>query len=280
MQANYVLSNANKYAGSNRMDLGIRGRRAIVNGGSAGLGFGTALALAQEGVDLFVSARNEARLAAACEQLRRAGASGVEAIVADHSTAEGREHILSRCPEPDILVGTCSPPPYIKDFRNIHDHHWRENLELTLISPIEFIRAVVDGMSERRWGRILNIATAAAKFPHPWRILSGAPRSALANYSVAIAREVARFNVTINTLLPAMHDTDGIREIYGRQAADNGTDADSEIAAAVESIGIPAGRFGSSIDFGAVAALFCAEQANYVTGQSLVVDGGITNGLF
>jgi 3-oxoacyl-[acyl-carrier protein] reductase len=264
----------------NDVDLGIRGRRAIINGGSAGLGFGTALALAQEGVDLFVSARNEARLQAACNQLREAGARRVEAIVADHSTAQGRDLILSRCPDPDILVGTCSPPPFIKDFRQIDDQHWRENLELTLISPIEFMRAVVDGMSERRWGRIVNIATAAAKFPHPWRVLSGGPRSALANYSVAVAREVARFNVTINTLLPSMHDTSGIREIYGKQAAENGTSADEEITSAVKSIGIPAGRFGSAVDFGAVAALFCSEQANYVTAQSLVVDGGLNNSIF
>lgn len=262
------------------MDLGIRGRRAIVNGGSAGLGFGTALALAREGVELFISARNEARLQTACEELRSAGAPRVEAIVADHATDEGRRAILSRCPEPDILVGTCSPPPYIKDFREIRDDDWRANLELTLISPIEFIRSVVDGMAERRWGRIVNIATAAAKFPHPWRILSGAPRSALTNYSVAVAREVARYNVTINTLLPAMHDTSGIREIYGQQAAENGTDTEHEIAEAVRSIGIPAGRFGSATDFGAVAAIFCAEQSNYVTGQSLVVDGGTLNGLF
>lgn len=262
------------------MDLGIRGKRAVVNGGSAGLGYGTALALAREGVELFVSARNEARLNVACARLREAGASGVEAIVADHATVEGRNSILARCPDPDILVSTCSPPPYIKDFRDIKHQDWRDNLELTLISPIEMIRAIIDGMCERRWGRIVNIATAAAKFPHPWRILSGAPRSALANYSVAVAREVARFNVTINTLLPAMHDTDGIREIYGKQAATNGTDTDTEITAAVQSIGIPAGRFGSATDFGSIAALFCAEQANYVTGQSLVVDGGIMNGIF
>lgn len=262
------------------MDLGIRGRKAIINGGSAGLGLGTACALAREGVELFISARNEARLNDACEAIRRSTGAKVEAIVADHATTEGRARILARCPEPDILVGTCSPPPYIEDFRSISEDDWRRNFELTVISPVEFMRCVVDGMVDRRWGRILNIATAAAKFPHPWRILSGAPRSALTNYSVAVARQVAQYNVTINTLLPAMHDTDGIRAIYGAKAAENGTDVDLEIAEAVRSIPIPAGRFGSADDFGCIASMFCAEQSNYVTGQSLVVDGGVTNSLF
>jgi 3-oxoacyl-[acyl-carrier protein] reductase len=262
------------------MDLGIRGRKAIVNGGSAGLGFGTALALAREGVELYVSARNEARLNEACASIRSASGSRVEAIVADHATTEGRRRILDRCPAPDILVGTCSPPPYIEDFRSITEDDWRQNLELTLISPIEFMRCVIDGMIQRRWGRIVNIATAAAKFPHPWRILSGAPRSALTNYAVALARQLAPHNVTINTLLPAMHETDGIRAIYGAKAAAKGIPVDDEIADAVRSIPIPAGRFGSAADFGAIAAMFCSEQSNYITGQSLIVDGGVTNSLF
>lgn len=262
------------------MDLGIRGRKAIINGGSAGLGLGTALALAHEGVDVYISARNEVRLNEACDSIRRATGARVEPVVADHATAEGRRRILERCPEPDILIGTCSPPPYIEDFRAISEEDWRRNFELTLISPIEFMRSVIDGMAERRWGRIVNIATAAAKFPHPWRILSGAPRAALANYSVAVARQMAKHNVTINTLLPAMHDTDGIRAIYGAKAIENGTDVDVEIAEAVRTIPIPAGRFGSGTDFGAIAAMFCSEQSNYITGQSLVVDGGVTNSVF
>lgn len=262
------------------MDLGIRGRKAIVNGGSAGLGLGTALALAHEGVNVYISARNEERLNEACESIRRATGAKVESIVADHATAEGRRRILERCPQPDILVGTCSPPPYIEDFHSITEDDWRRNLELTLISPIEFMRSVIDGMVERRWGRIVNIATAAAKFPHAWRILSGAPRSALTNYSVAVARQVVQYNVTINTLLPAMHETDGIRAIYGAKAAAKGIPVEAEIAEAVRTIPIPAGRFGSATDFGGIAAMFCSEQSNYITGQSLVVDGGVTNSVF
>lgn len=262
------------------MDLGIRGRNAIINGGSAGLGYGTAMALAGEGVNLFISARNSERLERACDAIRSATGATVHAIVADHATVEGRERILEHCPEPDIFVGTCSPPPYIEDFRDISDADWRANLDLTFISPVEFIRTIVDGMCQRGWGRILNIATAAVKFPHRWRILSGAPRAALVNYTVAVARVVAPHGVTINSLLPAMHDTDGIRDIYAKRAAEKGISLEEELEDAIRTIGIPAGRFGSEIDFGAIAAMFCSQQSNYITGQSLVVDGGVTNATY
>lgn len=262
------------------MDLGIRGRNAIINGGSAGLGFGTAMALGGEGANLFISARNEERLQKACEKIRDATGAQVHAIVADHATVEGRQLILDKCPNPDIFVGTCSPPPYIEDFRAISDTDWRTNLDLTFISPVEFIRTIVDGMCQRGWGRIVNIATAAVKFPHPWRILSGAPRAALVNYTVAVARVVAPHGVTINTLLPAMHDTDGIRAIYGKRAEQKGITLEAELDEAIRKIGIPVGRFGSEIDFGAIAAMFCSQQSNYITGQSLVVDGGVTNSTY
>lgn len=262
------------------MDLGIRGRNAIINGGSAGLGFGTAMALGGEGVNLFISARNQARLQTACEKIRSTTGAQVRAIVADHATVEGRERILELCPEPDIFVGTCSPPPYIEDFRQISDADWRANLDMTFISPVEFIRTIVDGMCDRGWGRILNIATAAVKFPHPWRILSGAPRAALVNYTVAVAKVIAPHGVTINSLLPAMHDTDGIREIYGKRAEEKGISLEAELQEAIKTIGIPVGRFGSEIDFGAIAAMFCSQQSNYITGQSLVIDGGVTNATY
>lgn len=262
------------------MDLGIRGRTAIINGGSAGLGRGTALALAREGVELFISARGEDRLLKACEEIRRETGATVTAVVADHSTAEGRAVILDACPKPDILVATCTPPPFIEDFTTVTEDDWRANLELTLISPVEMMRAIVPGMVERGFGRIVNIATGAAKFPVALRVLSGPPRAALVNYSVAVARKVAQHNVTINCLLPIMHDTDGIREIFAGYAEQKGTSVDQEIADAVRTMGIPAGRFGNAEDFGAMAAMFCSRYASYVTGQSLVVDGGYENSTF
>jgi 3-oxoacyl-[acyl-carrier protein] reductase len=262
------------------VDLGIRGRKAIVNGGSAGLGRGTALALAGEGVELFISARGEERLLKACEVIRRATGASVTPIVADHSTLEGRTRILAACPEPDIFVATCTPPPFVEDYTTVTAEEWRANLELTLISPVEMMRAIVPGMVSRGWGRIVNIATGAAKFPVALRILSGPPRAALVNYSVALARKVARHNVTINCLLPIMHDTDGIREILGGFAAKKGTTVEDEMEDMVRSLGIPAGRFGNAEDFGSIAATFCSEYSNYVTGQSLVVDGGFENSTF
>jgi len=262
------------------VDLGIRGRKAIVNGGSAGLGRGTALALAGEGVDLFISARGEERLLKACEDIRRVTGASVTPIVADHSTQEGRIRILAACPEPDIFVATCTPPPFVDDYTTVTAEDWRANLELTLISPVEMMRAIVPGMVTRRWGRIVNIATGAAKFPVALRILSGPPRAALVNYSVALARKVAQHNVTINCLLPIMHDTAGIRQILGGIAARKGSTVEDEIQDMVRSLGIPAGRFGKAEDFGSIAAMFCSEYSNYVTAQSLVIDGGFENSTF
>lgn len=257
------------------MDLGIRGRKAIVNGGSAGLGRASALALAREGVDLVISARGEARLMATCEAIERETGVSVIPVVADHGTDEGRARVLTACPEPDILVGTCSPPPMTPDRRSITVEHWRESLDTGLLSPVQFIEATIDGMVERGWGRIVNIASGAVKFPHELRILSGAPRAALVNYSVAVSKAVAARNVTINNLLPVMHHTDGIHAVYQAKAEENGTTLEEEIDKALQWMKIPAGRFGDADDFGAFVALFCSRFANYVTGQSLVIDGGV-----
>ena len=262
------------------MDLGIRGRRAIVNGGSAGLGRGSVVALANEGVELFVSARGEERLLRSCEDISRETGASITPLVADFSTVEGREKILAACPDPDILVGTCSPPPFTDDYRSIGDSDWQQGLETGLLAPIAFMKAVVDGMAARGWGRVVNIASGAAKYPHETRILSGAPRAALANYCVAVAKAVARHGVTVNLLLPVMHHTDGIRAVYQSRADANGTSCEEEMQCAVETFGIPAGRFGEENDFGGMVAMFCSHHANYVTGQSLVVDGGVSNSIF
>jgi 3-oxoacyl-[acyl-carrier protein] reductase len=262
------------------VDLGIRGRKAIINGGSAGLGRGAALALAREGAVLFVCARGQDRLRKTCEEITRITGANITPVVADHATPEGRARILTACPDPDIFIGTCSPPPFIEDYTSVTEQDWRKNLELTLISPVEMMRAIVPGMVQRGWGRIVNIGTGAAKFPVALRVLSGPPRAALVNYSVALARQVARHNVTINCLLPIMHDTDGIRQILGAHAAKKGTTVEDEIEGMVRSLGIPAGRFGNAEDFGSIAAMFCSEYANYITAQSLVVDGGYENSTF
>jgi 3-oxoacyl-[acyl-carrier protein] reductase len=262
------------------MDLGIHGRRAIINGGSAGLGRASALALAREGVDLVISARGEERLVATAGAIAAETGVSVTPVVADHSTDEGRERILAACPEPDILVGTSSPPPWGVDFHGVTPDDWHQYLSEGLISPAEFIRATVDGMAERGFGRVVNIATGAAKFPADVRILSGPPRAALANYTVAVSKLLARANVTMNTLLPGFHHTAAAEEQFNRIAEKRGTSYDEEIERAVDRFGIPAGRFGDPDDFGAICALFCSRYANYIVGQSLVVDGGITTSIF
>ncbi len=262
------------------MDLGISGKKAIVNGGSAGLGRGAALALAREKVDLYVTARGEERLMQACEEMARETGANITPIVADHSTDEGREQILSICPDPEILVGTCSPPPFTGDFRTVGKDEWQEALDLTLLSPVEFIKAVIDGMIERKWGRIVNIATGAAKYPAAMRVLSGPPRSALVNYAVAVSKQVARHGVTINNILPGMHHTAGSHDIFDPQAEANGTSYDEEVAKFVKQVRIPMGRFGDAEELGAMVAMFCSVQASYATGQSLIVDGGMGNSLF
>jgi 3-oxoacyl-[acyl-carrier protein] reductase len=167
------------------MDRGIRGRKAVVNGGSAGMGKEAAFALAREGVDLVLSARGEARLRATADEIAAATGVTVLAVVADHSRREGLERICAACPAPDILVATCSPPPMTEDYRQIDAQQWRANLDTGLWGPIDFMKVVLDGMVERRWGPIINIATIAAKYPLELRTLSGAPRAALMRRRVA-----------------------------------------------------------------------------------------------
>lgn len=262
------------------MDLGIRGRRALVNGGSAGMGKGTVRALALEGVELFVSARGEERLAAACSEISHETGAQIIPIVADHSTAEGRAKILEACPAPDILVHTCSPPQVTGDYLQIDNADWQASLDTTLLGPVQFMKAVIPGMVERQWGRIVNIGTAAAKYPTQIRILSGAPRAALTNYTVAVSKAVARHNVMINNILPGMFHTAGIEDNFNAMADAQGKTYDEVVEDFVRQFRIPAGKFGDADDLGKLTAVFCSEFANYLVGQSLAVDGGVTNSTF
>lgn len=262
------------------MDLGIRGKKAIVNGGSAGMGKGSVLALAREGVELFVSARGEERLAKSCAEISELTGARITPIVADHSSDEGRQKILAACPNPDILVGTCSPPQITGDFNTISTDDWREALDITLLGPVQFMQAVLPGMVERQWGRIVNIGTAAAKFPQQIRILSGAPRAALVNYTVAVSKAVAQHNVMINNILPGMFHTAGIEDNFNAMAKANDSSYDEEVAKFIKQFRIPARKFGNADDLGAFVAMFCSEFANYMVGQSLAIDGGVTNATF
>jgi 3-oxoacyl-[acyl-carrier protein] reductase len=244
------------------------------------MGRSAVLALAREGVEVFVSARGERRLIEACHEIAAQTGATVTPICADHSSAEGRERILTACPEPDILVGTCAPPPMTPDYRKISEAQWRDAIDISLLSPIEFMRRVLDGMVERKWGRVVNIATVAAKYPGEIRALSGSTRAALVNYTVAVSKLVARHNVVINNLLPGMHHTATVEEQFTARAKAKGTTYDDEVAEFVKDWRIASGRFGDADDVGAFVAMFCSEFANYITGQSLVIDGGATTSTF
>ncbi|RYF87780.1 MAG: SDR family NAD(P)-dependent oxidoreductase, partial [Caulobacteraceae bacterium] len=186
------------------MDLNIRGRTALIAGGSAGMGKAAAQALAGEGADIVLSARGEERLRAAAAEIAAATGAKVTAVVADHATAEGRAVLAAACPAADILVISVSPPAAVADFRAIGEADWLGSVNSGLVGPVELMRHYSEGMAARRWGRIVNIATVAAKFPSETRLLSGPARSALVNWCAAVGRRLARDNVTINCLLPGM----------------------------------------------------------------------------
>jgi len=262
------------------MDLGIRGRRALVNGGSAGMGRAAAELLAAEGVELVLAARGAERLNAAAQDIHNQHGVSVRTVAADHSTEEGRRRILDACPDPDILVATCSPPPLTPDHRAITMAQWQASLDIGLLSPLQYIEAVLPGMQQRRWGRIVNIASIATKYPLELRVLSGAPRAALVNYTVAVARRVAADNVTLNNVLPGMFHTAAVHDQFTDTARRNGTTYDIEVARFAQVHQIPARRFGDPRDVGALVAWLCGEYASYITGQSIVVDGATTRSTF
>lgn len=262
------------------MDLGIRGRKAIVAGASAGLGKSSALALAREGVEVVISARNQERLVTAAAEIEDRANIPVKWVVADHSTPEGRARLLAACPEPDILVITCSPPKWTPDFRDITVEDWQQALAIGMIGPIELMMGAIDGMRARKWGRIVNIMTLAARQPVDFRLLSGPPRSALANFTVALARPLAKDNVILNNILPGMHHTRGIQDRFQSDRPGKTDSYDTEVQKTIELLRIPTGRFGEADDLAAFCALFCSEFANYTVGQSLVIDGGVHHSIF
>jgi 3-oxoacyl-[acyl-carrier protein] reductase len=263
-----------------KMDLGIAGRTAICAGASRGMGKAAALALAREGANVVLSARGEARLLAAARSIGEETGVKVTAVVADHSTIEGRAALRTACPSPDILVITCSPPGVTDDFREIAVADWQASLDTSFLAPVELMRMFVDGMVQRGFGRIVNIATVAAKFPSVPRLLSGPSRSALQNYAVAVSKAVAKDNVIVNTLLPGMFLTENLMERLATDAASKGVSYEEERDRFVGRFRVPAGKFGDPEDVGALAAMLCSRFASYIVGQGLVVDGGLINGLF
>jgi 3-oxoacyl-[acyl-carrier protein] reductase len=260
------------------MDLGIRGRKAIVCAASEGLGRACALALAREGVDLVINARRPDVLESTAEQIRRATGAAVTVVPGDVTTEEGRARVLAACPEPDILVNNAGGPPP-GDFRDWGRDDWLRALEANMLSPIFLIRATVDGMVRRAFGRIVNITSSGVKGPglYPPLGLSIAARSGLTGFLAVLARQTARHNVTVNGLLPGRFDTERLRANLTFTAGQTGRTPEEEADRARAEI--PAGRFGSPDEFGAACAFLCSLQAGFITGQNIVLDGGAFPGL-
>ncbi len=253
------------------MDLGISGKKAIICAASKGLGRACARALAREGATIVVNARHLSALAETAEEIRRESGARVTTIVGDVTTGEGRQALIEACPDPDIVITNSGGPP-AGDFRDWSEADWHQAVQNNMIAHIMLIRAVIDGMIERGWGRIVNITSAAVKMPYPNLGLSNGARAGLTGFVAGLARQVARHNVTINNLLPGSHATDRTRTLIEADArARKITLAQAEAEAMAGEI---SGRFGKPEDFGEICAFLCSQHASYVTGQNIVVDGG------
>jgi 3-oxoacyl-[acyl-carrier protein] reductase len=259
------------------MDLGIRGKHALVCGASKGLGRGCAEALAAEGVNLTLAARTADVLDATAADIRRNTGVTVVAVACDITTAEGRARALAACPQPDILVTNAGGPPP-GDFRDWSRDDWIAALDANMLTPIELIKATVDGMIARRFGRIINITSSSVKAPIDILGLSMGARSGLTGFVAGLARKTVRHNVTINNLLPGQFDTDRLRKTIDASASAAGKSVDDVVDARRRQI--PAQRFGNPAEFGAACAFLCSIHAGYMTGQNVLLDGGNYPGTF
>lgn len=259
------------------MDLGIAGKRAIVGAASKGLGKGCAMALAEEGVHLVINARTASELEATAEEIRSATGVEVKAVTGDITQPEIRQAILAACPAPDILV-TNAGGPAPGNFRTDTRERWLAALEAQLLGHAEMITAVVDGMAERGFGRIVNITSQSTKMPVPNLGLSTSARLALQGFCNTICREVVDRNVVINNLLPGPFDTDRLQSGIVHAANQAGIEVDA--ARKQRMAATPAGRFGTAEEFGKVCAFLCSEHVGFMTANSVLMDGGLYPGTF
>jgi len=259
------------------MDLGIAGRKALVCAASKGLGRGCALALAREGVDVTIVARTSGPLEDAARDIAEQTGARVTPVAADIVTDDGRATALAACPNPDILVNNAGGPPP-GDFRDWDRDDWIAALDANMLGAIFLIKAVIDGMIERRFGRIVNITSSAVKAPIDILGLSNGARTGLTGFVAGVARTTVRDNVTINNLLPGPFDTDRLAATIDAAAK-----AQSRDPAEVRRERIaanPAGRFGTPEEFGQMCAYLASAQAGYITGQNILMDGGAYPGTF
>ncbi len=259
------------------MELGIRGRTALVCAASKGLGKGCALSLAREGVNLVITARGREALEATADEIRKRFGVAVTAVAGDITTSQGRDAALKAAPSPDILVNNAGGPPP-GDFRDWDREAWIKALDANMIAPILMIRAVVDGMISRRFGRVVNITSGAVKAPIPELGLSNGARTGLTGFIAGLSRTTVRHNVTINNLLPGPFETDRLRSNLEFNAKKTGKSVEELRKGRTEAN--PAGRFGTIEEFGDACAYLCSAQAGYITGTNLLMDGGLYPGTF
>ena len=253
------------------MDFGLRGRKALVCAASKGLGKGCAEQLAGEGVALTLVARGQGPLEETARDIREAYGVSVTTVAADITTPEGRTAALAACPSPDILINNAGGPPP-GDFRDWDRDIWIRALDANMLTPIELIKATVDGMIERRFGRIVNITSGAVKAPIETLGLSNGARAGLTGFVAGLARKTVEFNVTINNLLPGPFDTERLRSNIRAVAEKSGKSFEEAYDA--RRLANPAKRFGTAEEFGAACAYLCSAQAGFVTGQNFLMDGG------
>ena len=253
------------------MDLGIRGRTAIVCASSQGLGKACARALAEAGVSLVINGRNPALLDQTAEEIRQATGAEVTPVVADVSTVEGQAALLAACPAPDILINNNGGPPY-RDFRELDRQAMLAGVTMNMVTPIELIQKVIDAMATRGFGRIVNITSISVKMPLAGLDLSSAARAGLTAFVAGVARKYADKNITINNLLPGSIDTQRLRS--GFAAASKQTGKPEATLAAQAMAQIPAKRFGTPAELGQTCAFLCSVHAAYITGQNILLDGG------
>jgi 3-oxoacyl-[acyl-carrier protein] reductase len=258
------------------MDLGLNGRSAIICASSQGLGKACALELARAGCAVVMNGRDPAVLAEAAGQIRRETGSTVIEVVGDVSTRECQDALVAAVPAVDILVNNNGGPPF-RDFREIDREAMLKGVIGNMATPIEMVQRVIDGMVERRFGRIVNITSASVKMPIAGLDLSSGARAGLTGFLAGVARSVADANVTINFLLPGSFDTKRLRS--GQESSAKARGISPDIVADERRASIPAKRFGEPSEFGKACAFLCSEHAGYITGQSLLIDGGAYPGI-
>jgi 3-oxoacyl-[acyl-carrier protein] reductase len=259
------------------MDLGIAGRKAIVCASSRGLGRACATRLAEAGCEVVINGLDAQRLDATAADIRKDTGAKVQAVVADVGTKEGQDALFAACPEPDILIANNAGPPF-RDFRDLDRDKMIAGVVSNMIVPIEMLQRAIDPMIKNKFGRIVNITSGSVKMPIAGLDLSSGARAGLTAFLAGIARTVAQHNVTINFMLPGPFDTDRLRHNNEITAKKQGISVEEVVKQRKATV--PARRLGEADEFGATCAFLCSTHAGFITGQNILLDGGIFPGAF